>query len=213
MKISFFIDNTAISYENCFLVFNNKRICISDRNAISFDIDKQGEYEIQIIIGFQRKSFFCFLLLWIWNLLIAPINIILMNTDSQWYHRISPTVSLSYKCYIMSDMNLHFRIITSYNGKYAVELLSHQDCFTEPSHQEIYSKDSVIWEMNKYLSRFFSVEVLAFGVLYFIFRYVSFQSWYIITAIIGVLLAVLFSVVVVYTVKKARSLGHNVTHK
>lgn len=206
MKISFFIDNTAVSFENCFLVFNNKIICISDKNAISFDIDNQGEYGIQIITGFQRKSFCYILLLWFWNLLIAPLNIILMNTDSEWYRSTSPTMFWNYKCYITSDMNLRFRIIPSYNGKYAVELLSHQDCFTELSYQEIYSKDSVIWEMNKYLSRFFSVEFWTFGVLYLIFRYVSFHNWYLITVITGVLLAVLFSIVATYTVKKAMRL-------
>ena len=191
------------------LFCNNKKIKIFDNGEDNFvEIPNQGEYEI-LLTNNLRKNFFWYILLWLGNLLAAPINTLLLNTDDNWYQRIIPTILWRCKCNFQEDANINFRIVgfcinQASVPQYEFRLTSSPNCVIESSYQEMYNLDSFNWEINKYLSKFFSFEFWAFVLLCFVFWYVSFKNWCLVAALVGAFFAVLFGAVTVYTVHKAK---------
>lgn len=211
MRIYISVDDKSIQQENWFLFCNNRKIYISDNGEENLiHIAGRGEYEI-LLTNNLRKNFLWYILLWIWNLLIAPINILLLNTDSDWYQGITPTILWRCKCDFQEDTKINIQIVSSYVGdkstaKYDINITSSQNYVMESSYHEMYNRDSFTWEMNKYLSKFFSYECWAFAMFYFIFLYGSINNWCFVVAMIGVSLVLLFGVVAIYTVHKSRIL-------
>lgn len=217
MRICISINCASILNENWSLFFNQTKMRIFESREVSLiHVDNPGEYEIRLTNDIKR-NILRYILLWIGNLLIAPINILLLNSDSNWYDKITPTILWRCKCNFQDDSNVDIRITPSVLddepiGKYDISLISSANCVKDIVYQETFSRNSLYWEMNKYLSRFFSFELCAFAMLYFIFWYVSFNNWLLVSVIIGVIMAILFGTVTVYTCHKAKILESHSTN-
>ena len=210
MRITLLVQGASRLYGKSYLICENRKIDLYDDNQVEYiDIDESREYEI-ILINNHTRKFIWYVLLWIGNLVISPINILLMNVDSDWHKRVKPNIQWRCNCFFKEDTTINIQI-SNYSGektnqRYDIQLTEVQNGDVNYVYQEEYKRGSLSWEANKYLSKFFSFELCGFIMLYFIFRTVSFSGWKLVVVIIGFFFLLLFGSVVVYTVRQERKL-------
>ena len=198
--------------DEAILVYHErKKICIPlERNNCSIIINNQ-QCNISVSNQLHKKPWH-YILLWFFNLLIAPINMILMNTASNWYNI---NFCFSRYCFTLKTpktKNLSLFLFLSYDSN--KQLLA--KCFdstmnSEIAHEKIevlIDNSKVNWEMNKWLSKFFSYVLWSEIVLCTIFNYANINillktTLLYTTIFLGLLI---FILVLVYTIKKKNTI-------
>ena len=170
MRIDIELDERSVIYGDLYLSCNGQTIQLSEvQKEHCIDNICPGEYETCIYTEFCKKVT-SYILMWLGQLLIAPINMLLMNTESDWDKEVHPT-TVFYRCRMQIEGNGHLRIYIKPSGfsdsgitQYAVKVDADQKIFEERA-EEKKNPESIRWEMHKYLSRFFSFGVWNLAIL------------------------------------------------
>ena len=207
--------DSIINDENIYFTIGNQHIRLNLlENGCVINNLAPGNYHFSIYTKSCKKviSYIC---LWIINLIIAPFNILLMNTSSEWYNSIVPT-SVSCDGFIKLTNNTEILIkICSSNMKngiikrYKVEFITDSQ-IEKTSYDEQLNLQAVCWAMNNYLSKFFSYCLWCISVLNLIFISSSSSvKWYLMIFTTIMFLA-LFVCVLIYSLKKFMKVSNEI---
>ena len=192
-----------------FLFCDNKTIPLCEETN-SFQLPKAGEYELTLFNNFQ-KGIIKYILLWIVNILIAPFNILLMNTESDWYNQIIPSsANYKFKCTLKKDANIHFSIRCRnfkqfVSGAYSIKASA--DCdIIELFYYEDCDNNTFKWELNKYISKFISTEIWIFGIICITCFFSNYSYPWSLILVFSVLFLFIMIGTIAYTIFKAQKI-------
>ena len=173
MKLTINISKDSVINEGVRFVIGNQEILLNSYESV-FTIDnlKEGTHPFEIYTT-SKSDVIEYILMWFFKLLILPINILLMNTDSDWYNSITPT-ALYMRGFITinGDTEILMKICSStmtrgFIKRYQLDFITDAEISKSACKEEL-NRSSILWEMNKYLSRFFSFFVLGLSLLLFL---------------------------------------------
>ena len=149
-------------YEDVYLVIDNRKILLDSLGDASVISDlSEGTYAFDIYTKTAKKAL-SYILVWFIKLLILPFNLLLMNTDSDWYNNLIAPTSLFYRASLelTSDTEITVKVNSSslksvFIKGYDIELISNAK-IEKLSCVEQINTHSISWEMNNYLSKLFS---------------------------------------------------------
>lgn len=210
MQVTIHMNKDAVLEGDWFLICGDKKIPLYEETT-SFHISKAGEYEVILINNF-KKGILKYILLWIVNILIAPINILLMNTDSDWYNQIIlSSANYKFKCNFKKDAEINFSIICHrfkqyISGTYSIKASSVDCDLTKLSYCEDYSNNTVNWELNKYVSKLTSMEIWIFVTLCFVCYFSKYSYAWVLIIFFSIIFALIMIGTITHTICKAKKI-------
>ena len=210
MQLTIHINEEMYLANNWFLLFNGQKIKLNEK-VTTIPFPDLGELEFLLLNDLKKKTIE-YLFMWIASILIAPINILLMNTSADWYNKIIlSSMSCKLKCNFQNNANIFIDIkCRNYNNytsnTYKVEVLSTDSDLKVISLHENYDNNTLKWEINKYLSKTFSIGFWSFLMISIICYFSEYYYKNYLIIAFAIMFIAIFILVTSYTAHKSKKI-------